>query len=102
MGNCLNGSHMKTADEEKKQEVKRDYKGKDRKVKIILTKDELEKLIMFQLNADGGGGGSALKSIADFLGELEAERAEAETEARRRCRRWRPSLDRIMEWPEDE
>ncbi|XP_010539225.1 PREDICTED: uncharacterized protein LOC104813365 [Tarenaya hassleriana] len=100
MGNCMNGSHIKTVEEEK-QDVKKDYKGKDRKVKIILTKDELEKIIMFQLNAEGGkgGDGSALSSIADFLRELEAERSAADSEARRR---WRPSLDRIMEWTEDE
>ncbi|XP_010541677.1 PREDICTED: uncharacterized protein LOC104815067 [Tarenaya hassleriana] len=87
MGNCLTGKRNEAFVEE---EVKKDHRRKDRKVKIILTKDELEKLIMFQLE-DGGG---ALSSIADFLRDLEAERSATEVEARRR---WRPSLERIME-----
>ncbi|CAF2071255.1 hypothetical protein BRARA_A01391 [Brassica rapa] len=114
MGNCLNGgSNLKRMVQEEEKEVKKDYNRKDRKVKIVLRRDELEKLILFQLNAGGdvqGKGETTLASFGDFLRELEAERfageaaakaAEEEEESRRRCRKWRPSLDRIIEWPEE-
>ncbi|KAJ4870804.1 Uncharacterized protein Rs2_47587 [Raphanus sativus] len=111
MGNCLNGGNNVTRVVQKDQEVKNNRK--DRKVKIVLRRDELEKLILFQLNAGGdvqGKGETTLASFGDFLRELEAERfageaaakaAEEEEESRRRCRKWRPSLERITEWPEE-
>uniref|UniRef100_A0A1J3JAW2 Uncharacterized protein n=1 Tax=Noccaea caerulescens TaxID=107243 RepID=A0A1J3JAW2_NOCCA len=114
MGNCLNGgNNNERVVQEEEEVIKKDYKRKDRKVKIVLRRDELEKLILFQLNAGGdvdGKGETTLASFGDFLKDLEAERsageaaakaAEEEEESRRRCRKWRPSLDRIIEWPEE-
>lgn len=116
MGNCLVGKKIAnvTEEEDRCEEViaKKDYKGKDRKVKIVITRDELEKLILFQLNADGAakGGDATLASFGDFLRELEAERvageaaaaaAEEEKSRQRLCRRWRPSLESVIEWPEE-
>ncbi|CAF2131024.1 hypothetical protein BRARA_K00724 [Brassica rapa] len=113
MGNCLNGGNNVKREVQEEQEVKKDNNRKDRKVKIVLRRDELEKLILFQLNAGGdvqGKGETTLASFGDFLRELEAERfageaaakaAEEEEESRRRCRKWRPSLERITEWPEE-
>lgn len=115
MGNCLVGKKIEhfAEEEERCEEVmKKDYKRKDRKVKIVLTRDELEKLILFQLNADGAakGGDATLASFGDFLRELEVERlageaaaaaAEEEKSRRRSCRRWKPSLESVIEWPEE-
>ncbi|KAL1217729.1 hypothetical protein V5N11_002179 [Cardamine amara subsp. amara] len=87
MGNCLVGRNNESVveEEEKFEEVmKKDYKRKDRKVKIVLTRDELEKLILFQLNADHGtskGGDATLASFGDFLRELKTERLAGETAA---------------------
>ena len=115
MGNCLVGKKIANVAEEddRCEEViaKKDYKGKDRKVKIVITRDELEKLILFQLNADGAakGGDATSASFGDFLIELEAEKvageaaaaaAEEEKSRRRLCRRWRPSFHTLIEWPE--
>ncbi|CAN6846445.1 unnamed protein product [Brassica oleracea] len=119
MGNCLVGKKIANVAEEddRCEEViaKKDYKGKDRKVKIVITRDELEKLILFQLNADGAakGGDATSASFGDFLIELEAEKvageageaaaaaAEEEKSRRRLCRMWRPSLESVIEWPEE-
>ncbi|CAA7042260.1 unnamed protein product [Microthlaspi erraticum] len=117
MGNCLVGKKIANVSEEEEDRceevtMKKDYKRKDRKVKIVLTREELEKLILFQLNADGAakGGDATLASFGDFLRELEADRlageaaaaaAEEEKSRRRLCRRWRPSLDSVIEWPEE-
>ncbi|CAN8325720.1 unnamed protein product [Cochlearia groenlandica] len=113
MGNCLGGNINEIVVQEQEKEVKKDHKRKDRKMKIVLRRDELEKLILFQLNVEGGGKGeTTLASFGDFLRELEAERSageaaakaageEEEEESRRRCRKWRPSLERIIEWPEE-
>lgn len=115
MGNCLVGRNNENVveEEERFEEVmKKDYKRKDRKVKIVLTRDELEKLILFQLNADGAskGGDATLASFGDFLRELETERlageaaaavAEEEKSRRRLYRRWKPSLTSVIEWPEE-
>ncbi|EXB54050.1 hypothetical protein L484_001388 [Morus notabilis] len=60
-------------------------KGKLR-VKIVVTKEELEWL-MVQLNNKGG------KSLEDVLGEIERGRAKVEVS-------WKPSLESIMECPE--
>ncbi|EOA18089.1 hypothetical protein CARUB_v10006541mg [Capsella rubella] len=114
MGNCMmGGNKIEKMVKEEEEVMKKDYKRKDRKVKIVLRRDELEKLILFQLNAGGnveGKGETTLASFGDFLRELEAERfageaaakaAEEEEESRRRSRKWRPSLERITEWPEE-
>ena len=55
------------------------------RVKIVVTKEELEWL-MVQLNNKGG------KSLEDVLGEIERGREKVEP--------WKPSLDSIMECPE--
>ncbi|AEE82962.1 hypothetical protein [Arabidopsis thaliana] len=116
MGNCLvgrNNENIAEEEEEKFEEVmKKDYKRKDRKLKIVLRRDELEKIILFQLNADGAnkGGDAKLASFGVFLRELEAERlageaaaavAKEEKSSRRLCRRWKPSLESVIEWPEE-
>ncbi|KAG7552709.1 hypothetical protein ISN45_Aa06g032980 [Arabidopsis thaliana x Arabidopsis arenosa] len=116
MGNCLVGRNNENVAEEEEEKyekvIKKNYKRKDRKVKIVLTRDELEKLILFQLNADGAnkGGDATLASFGDFLRELEAERlageaaaaaADEEKSGRRLCRRWKPLLKSVIEWPEE-
>ncbi|ESQ38424.1 hypothetical protein EUTSA_v10029078mg [Eutrema salsugineum] len=117
MGNCLVGKKIANVSEEEEEIceqviLKKDYKRKDRKVKIVLSRDELEKLILFQLNADGADkkGDATLASFGDFLRELEAERlageaaavaAEEENSRQKLCRRWRPSLESVIEWPEE-
>lgn len=113
MGNCLVGKKIANVSEEEERceevTMKKDYKRKDRKVKIVLTREELEKLILFQLGA-AKGGDATLASFGDFLRELEADRlageaaaeeAEEEKSCRRLCRRWRPALESVIEWPEE-
>ncbi|XP_010455494.1 PREDICTED: uncharacterized protein LOC104737092 [Camelina sativa] len=113
MGNCLvgrNNENVVEQEEQYEEVMKKDYKRKDRKVKIVLIRAELEKLILFQLNADGAnkGGDASLASFGDFLKELEEERlageaaaAEEEKSRQRLCRRWKPSLKSVIEWPEE-
>ncbi|KAF3550296.1 hypothetical protein DY000_02009406 [Brassica cretica] len=108
MGNCLDGGNNIERMVQENQELKKVDNRKNRKVKIVLRRDELEKLILFQLNA--GKGETTLASLGDFLKELEAERSaggaaakavEEEDESCRRSKKWRPSFDRIIEWPEE-
>ncbi|KAJ4828891.1 hypothetical protein Tsubulata_013764 [Turnera subulata] len=58
-------------------------KGSSLKVKVVLTKEELEWL-MLQLTSDGGS-----KKLEDVLKEIEKCRGKAKA--------WRPSLESIME-----
>lgn len=110
METCLSGGNNVERVAQEEQEVKKDYNRKDRKMKIVLRRDELEKFILFQFTNSGGEGETSLASLGDFLRELEADRsareaaakaAEKEEESCRRSRKWRPSLDRIIEWPEE-
>lgn len=58
------------------------------RVKIVVTKEELEWL-MLQLDSKKGSG----KSLEDVLEEIEKSRGRAD-----QC--WKPSLESIMECPE--
>ncbi|KAJ4956210.1 hypothetical protein NE237_012993 [Protea cynaroides] len=95
MGNCLQtygGGQQKQGDEEKQQQHEEELKGRSGglieegglRVKIVLTKEELEWL-MFQLKEKGGKS-----SLQDLLEELEEGR-------RRTHEAWKPSLESIME-----
>ncbi|KDP25296.1 hypothetical protein JCGZ_20452 [Jatropha curcas] len=109
MGNCIKPSSMKKQQEEDfEMEKYRDYGDEEQefekengsfdsennskngvKVKIVLTKEELEWL-MFQLTVSNGG-----KKLADVLQEIERERVKGKV---RTC--WKPSLESIIESPE--
>ncbi|KAJ9173724.1 hypothetical protein P3X46_016833 [Hevea brasiliensis] len=105
MGNCLKPSARQRKDEEdieqydnqdyQKKEPKADF-GKESgdfddrsglKVKIVLTKEELQWL-MFQLKVNEG------KKLEDVLLEIERERERGKVKA------WKPSLESILESPE--
>lgn len=60
------------------------------RVKMVLTKEELQWLMMQLSNRDGNGG----KRIEDVLGELEKGRKKVSGHS------WKPSLDSITEIPE--
>ncbi|CAN8246528.1 unnamed protein product [Cochlearia groenlandica] len=115
MGNCLVGKKIANVSEEEEKRceeviTKKDNKSKNRKMKIVLTKDELEKLILFQLNTNKAtkGGDATFASFGDFLKELEAERlvgeaaAAAAEEEEKSCRKWKPSLESVIEWSDQE
>ncbi|GMN31573.1 hypothetical protein TIFTF001_003317 [Ficus carica] len=61
------------------------------RVKIVMTKEELEWL-MVQLNTKGG------KSLEDVL--VEIERGRGKVECTSTTTSWKPSLESIMECPE--
>ncbi|KAJ6943656.1 hypothetical protein NC652_009190 [Populus alba x Populus x berolinensis] len=92
MGNCIRSSKIRQHEEEDNmeelhQEKKetRIVKGASLKVKIVLTKEELEWLT-FQLKVNGG------RKLEDVLKEIERGRMRVKT--------WKPSLESIMETPE--
>ncbi|CAK7335719.1 unnamed protein product [Dovyalis caffra] len=100
MGNCIKPStrrqheeddNMEELHQEKKEldflkESGNFEKGASVKVKIVLTKEELEWL-MFQLKANGG------KKLEDVLEEIERGRSM-------KVKPWKPSLESIIESPE--
>ncbi|KAJ7010486.1 hypothetical protein D5086_000813 [Populus alba] len=100
MGNCIKPStrrqheeddNMKELHQEKKElefvkESGNFEKGSSLKVKIVLTKEELEWLL-FQLKVNGG------KKLEDVLGEIERGRTM-------KAKTWKPSLESIVESPE--
>ncbi|XAR70175.1 hypothetical protein NMG60_11026949 [Bertholletia excelsa] len=89
MGNCMETSKDnhggETELEEREKQERRDFEGGGVRVKIVLTKVELEWL-MFQLKDREG------TKLEDVLGELERGRG--------RALGWKPSLESIMESPE--
>ena len=99
MGNCLGSSKIRQHEEgddmeelhQEKKETKivkesgSFEKGASLKVKIVLTREELEWL-MFQLKVNGG------KKLEDVLEEIERGRTTVKT--------WKPSLESIVETPE--
>ncbi|XAR55142.1 hypothetical protein NMG60_11030552 [Bertholletia excelsa] len=100
MGNCME-REVQSNEGERKQEVeeqeeKMDDTGKEggggsgTRIKIVLTKEELEYL-MFHLKHGGGG-----RRLEDLLAEIERERRKEKAAVAG----WRPSLESIMESPE--
>ncbi|KAJ9148068.1 hypothetical protein P3X46_030163 [Hevea brasiliensis] len=103
MGNCIKPStkQRQLEEEDMEQYDHQDYQereleaecGKESnekgslKVKIVLTKEELEWL-MFQLKFNEG------KKLEDVLQEIERERERAKVKS------WKPSLESILESPE--
>lgn len=93
MGNCMPREAGEKRDEiiEETAEVKREGENdvvdgkKKLRIKIVVTKDELDWLV-FQLKFREG------KSLEDVLGELERGRGKASS--------WKPSLQSISESPE--
>nr|GLL49217.1 uncharacterized protein LOC105124430 [Ipomoea trifida] len=91
MGNCMpREAAGEKRDEiiEETAEVKREGENDGKKklrIKIVVTKDELDWLV-FQLKFREG------KSLEDVLGELERGRGKASS--------WKPSLQSISESPE--
>lgn len=72
------------------------------RVKIVLTREELEWL-MVQLSESSNGGGDSSKkkrSLEEVLGEIERGRSLLPSPPSSRTAAWRPSLESIMEIPE--
>ncbi|CAL1386521.1 unnamed protein product [Linum trigynum] len=68
------------------------------KVKIVLTKEELDWL-MYELKVKNSGGeGGSTKKLEDALAEIERNRA-LKSASVNSC--WQPSLESISECPED-
>ncbi|TYH97837.1 hypothetical protein E1A91_A12G257700v1 [Gossypium mustelinum] len=99
MGNCMMktlGSRPHLEEEEEEEEIgeaastdyKKENEGKTSsiKVKIVLTKEELD-LLLVKLKNKGNGG----KSLEEILGEIEKARSEKLDSS------WKPSLESIME-----
>ncbi|XVE58068.1 hypothetical protein DITRI_Ditri04bG0140700 [Diplodiscus trichospermus] len=96
MGNCMmKKSRTRQLEEEEIEEIhngeaatefqKENGVGKGSiKVKIVLTKEELESFLLKLKNNEGG------KSLEDLLAEMEKERSE-------NADSWKPSLESIME-----
>ena len=89
MGNCMKKQPKETVMHEKKEEdiVKKETEKGVQRVKIVVTKEELQWL-MAQLNNKDG------KSLEDFLAEIERGREKANNLP------WKPSLESITECPE--
>ncbi|KAH7513750.1 uncharacterized protein LOC107430133 [Ziziphus jujuba] len=101
MGNCMETWKQSQKTEEMQRQNQQEEEEKERRgsgfvkesslgknsmrVKIVVTKEELEWL-MLQLKNKGG------KSLEDVLEEIERSREKAEG--------WKPSLESIMECPE--
>lgn len=73
------------------------------RVKIVLTREELEWL-MLQLSDSSnskGGVGSMKRSLEEILGEIERGRTSKSSSSRTaEAAAWRPSLESIMEIPD--
>ncbi|CAN1254422.1 hypothetical protein LINPERPRIM_LOCUS8650 [Linum perenne] len=114
MGNCLRSSNLRSQvhDEEQDQfefqNTNINYQEKKlivngdsdqgMKVKIVLTKEELEWL-MYELklnnNTTNGGGGRFSKKLEEALAEIERNRALKAAISNNSC--WQPSLESISE-----
>ncbi|KAG4211376.1 hypothetical protein ERO13_A02G100200v2 [Gossypium hirsutum] len=89
MGNCMEASNKRQMkEEEEEEEIKKENStGKSRvKVKVVLTKEELE-LFMVKLKKNHGGG----KRFGDLLEEIKKARCGNKHHS------WRPSLESIKE-----
>ncbi|MBA0824826.1 hypothetical protein Goarm_021468 [Gossypium armourianum] len=86
MGNCMKASKRQLEEEEIEKACEAAAKTIV-KVKIVLTKQELE-LFMVKLEKNNNGGG---KCLGDLLEEIEKARCGNKHES------WRPSLESIME-----
>ncbi|KAG5228250.1 hypothetical protein OIU77_022891 [Salix suchowensis] len=101
MGNCINPSTRSWRNEEddSTKELHQEKEGVEPvkesgnvekaasiKVKLVLTREELEWL-MFQLKINGG------KKLEDVLGEIERGRSM-------KVKTWKPSLESVMEIPQ--
>ncbi|KAJ0041175.1 hypothetical protein Pint_28647 [Pistacia integerrima] len=84
MGNCMQRGRERREEEAMQQQQEEGTKGFV-KVKIVLTKEELQWL-MIQLKKNEG------KRLEDVLAEIGRERGKVEA--------WKPSLESIMEGPE--
>ncbi|KAL8521273.1 hypothetical protein ACS0TY_011709 [Phlomoides rotata] len=84
MGNCI--ERCKHSSQTDHDEVKSEQKNGKMRIKIVLTKEELEWL-MLQLNDTQGNK----KNIEDVLGEIQRSREDTATA------NWKPSLDSILE-----
>lgn len=84
MGNCVRGGKQVREAEEDVEIKEEEESGK--KIKLVLTKEELERL-MFELKSNQG------KKLEDVLHEIEREREREKT----KIRVWKPSLESISE-----
>ncbi|GAB4857555.1 hypothetical protein Ancab_015463 [Ancistrocladus abbreviatus] len=94
MGNCMETWRLnpKVEEDQRLEEGKQSgFVKNGLRVKIVLTKEELEWLIL-QLNNNNGGG----KRLEDVLKEIERGRRETAEGGGG----WKPSLECIMESPE--
>ncbi|KAK4748662.1 hypothetical protein SAY87_015248 [Trapa incisa] len=76
------------------------------RVKVVLTREELEWLMLQLRDSKGGSVGSRKRSLEEILGEIERGRSSksssspSRTAAAAAAAVWRPSLDSITEIPE--
>ncbi|KAJ9706178.1 hypothetical protein PVL29_001637 [Vitis rotundifolia] len=97
MGNCMETCRERHEEEEGERNQERQGEEEEKgsgygvRVKIVLTKEELE-WMMFQLKDKGG------KSLEDVLRKIERGRSSAA--AAEKVEGWKPSLESIMESPE--
>lgn len=98
MGNCMETCrerHEEGEEDERNEEEEIKGSGYGVRVKIMLTKEELE-WMMFQLKEKGG------KSLEDVLRDIERARSSSSSPAAVawKVEGWKPSLESIMESPE--
>ncbi|KAK9121918.1 hypothetical protein Syun_019535 [Stephania yunnanensis] len=80
--------------------------GSGLRVKVVLTRVELEWLL-FQLQERKGGGTNSIKRLEDVLGEMERSSKRVvvgdqySDDDDEDSTRWKPSLDSIMETPDE-
>ncbi|KAG7031156.1 hypothetical protein SDJN02_05196, partial [Cucurbita argyrosperma subsp. argyrosperma] len=94
MGNCVEVLSRRSEEEETTTTgtttmmEKEERKGGGVRIKVVLTKEELQWL-MEQVQERGG------KGLEELLGEIEGRRKKVNEDGS-----WRPSLESIMEVPE--
>ncbi|KAL8063986.1 hypothetical protein ABFX02_01G061900 [Erythranthe guttata] len=93
MGNCIETACKKIPEnmkEEEEEEEEKSSGGNNTRIKIMLTKEELNWLMMELQNKE-------VKRIEDLLGEIELQRSRQKINV---VVNWKPSLDSIVEIPE--
>lgn len=80
--------------EEEEEEVKEEKSGNMR-IKIVLTKEELEWLMLELKKTEG-------RRIEELLEEIQRSRERSSSSSSSVANNWKPSLDSITEIPDDE
>ncbi|PIN13786.1 hypothetical protein CDL12_13587 [Handroanthus impetiginosus] len=87
MGNCI--ERCKNSPQKEIIKPQEEEKSGNMRIKIVLTKEELEWLMFELKNREG-------KRLEDLLVEIQRNREKSTNVAN-----WKPSLDSIVEGPED-